>query len=322
MPVYVAAITYYLVLYISSQAARNGEATMIKRIFSKLSNTLSRDTLSVAEGASDDSVGQIPCPGEARSVAALLRNRFEHYKVANLVSIHPQEFARHIQSHTGAIDAASEGYSQDELEWQRDLSVKFYWGHNHNFGEFKLEGRMGDRHIDVLANFVSLFPVVLEDFRDKKVFDIGCWTGGTALLFASLGSKIVAIEEVKRYADMASFLATAFGIDDRLTVKALSLYSCNREEFFERFDIVYFPGVVYHLSDPLIALRILFNSLRVGGMILVESAGVNLQEPYCRFDGSRICLSGTKEHLNRSTLSDDARSRFRRNENSVARWDW
>jgi hypothetical protein len=58
--------------------------------------------------------------------------------------------------------------------------------------------------------------------------------------------------------------------------------------------------VLYHLSDPLIALRILFNSLKPGGIILVETAGIDDEEPVCRFEGSRIHLGGTKEELDRT----------------------
>jgi SAM-dependent methyltransferase len=78
------------------------------------------------------------------------------------------------------------------------------------------------------------------------------------------------------------------------------MYACNEETFYDRFDIVHFPGVLYHLSDPLIALRILFNSLKPGGIILVETAGIDDEEPVCRFEGSRIHLGGTKEELDRT----------------------
>ena len=228
-----------------------------------------------------------------------LKNKFDVYKTSNLKGITPDEFRKAIQSRLDVIDAQAEGYSEDEIEQQRDLSIKFHWGHNHDFGDFKCEGRMGDRHIDILANFIDLFPVALDDFKDKHVFDIGCWTGGTTLLLATLAKRVCAIEEVKKYAETVSFLADVFGIEDRVTVKALSIYHCNSEAFYEKFDIVYFPGVIYHLSDPLVALRILFNSLETGGFMLVESMGINSEEPVCRFDGSLIYHSGTKERLNR-----------------------
>ena len=237
---------------------------------------------------------------KTREIREELQRRFKSYQTSNLHDISTEEFSHYIQSRIGVIDAQSEGYSEDELESQRDSSIKFYWGHNHDFGEFKLEGRMGDRHINNLANFMALFPVFFEDFQNKEVFDIGCWTGGTTLVLATLNSKVFAIEEVKKYADMASFLVKSFGISDRASVNHLSLYDCNSEEFFDRFDIVYFPGVLYHLSDPLLALRILFNSLKVGGKILIESEGLDRDEPFCRFDGSLMYFTGTREDLTRT----------------------
>lgn len=236
---------------------------------------------------------------KVKELTDLLQRKFEIYKTCNLKGISSEEFARSIQSQIGVIDAEIEGYSEDEIEQQRDLSIKFHWGHNHDFGDFKLDGRMGDRHINLLANFITLFPVSLEDFKDKQVLDIGCWTGGTTLLLATLAKKIYAIEEVKKYAETVSFLSKSFDISDRVSVKSLSVYACNAKEFYDQYDIIYFPGVIYHLSDPLLALRILFNAAKVGGCILVESAGINKEEPFCRFDGSLVYHSGTKDRLNR-----------------------
>lgn len=237
---------------------------------------------------------------KARQIREELKKRFKEYQTSNLHDISAEDFSHYIESRIGVIDAQSEGYSENELKSQRDSSIKFYWGHSHDFGPFKQEGRMGERHINNLANFMALFPVSFEDFRDKEVFDIGCWTGGTTLALASIGSRVFAIEEVKKYADMASFLVKSFGLSNRASVHHRSLYDCNSKEFFDRFDIVYFPGVLYHLSDPLLALRILFNSLKVGGKILIESEGIDRDEPFCRFEGSLIYYTGTSEDLTRT----------------------
>src|SRR5690606_14679654 len=113
----------------------------------------------------------------------------------------------------------------------------------------------------------------------------------------ALGARVTAIEEVKKYADTTAYLAKCFGI--AADVRSLSLYSLNDESFYDRFDIVYFPGVIYHLSDPLIALRILFNACKIGGRILVESAGIDVARPLCRFDGSRRYGPGSEEEMSR-----------------------
>ncbi len=235
----------------------------------------------------------------AAETASLLRKKFSTYTTTNLKGITPTHFANVLHSKIGVVDAALEGYSAKELDRQRDFSIKFHWGHNHDFGEFRLEGRMADRHIELLANFVTFFPPTLDDFAGKHIFDIGCWTGGTTLLLAALAAEVYAIEEVKKYSETVRFLAESFDVVGQVTVDTRSLYRCNSEEFYDRFDIVYFPGVIYHLSDPLLALRILFNSLKTGGIICVESAGINNKQPLCRFEGSLINYSGTEELLNR-----------------------
>ncbi len=239
-------------------------------------------------------------PAEPYSVLVQqLRQQFAVYRVDRLHGISAGDFQRELESRIGAVDADLEGYANEETDRQRDLSIKFFWGHDHDFGSFKLEGRMAERHLKLLANFCTLFSRTPESFAGKDVFDIGCWTGGTSLLLAALGSRVHAIEEVRKYADTASFLAKSFGIEERVHVEALSLYGCNAPAFYDRFDIAYFPGVIYHLSDPLIGLRIIFNSLKSGGDIFIESAGIDHEMPYCRFDGSLVHTGGTRERLDR-----------------------
>jgi SAM-dependent methyltransferase len=240
-----------------------------------------------------------PSEAQVLETQKVLRALFARYQTAHLKTVAPEELRQNLASRIGTIDAQAEGYALDELERQRDLSIKFHWGHDHDFGDFKLEGRMGERHILLLANFLTLFPVTLEDFREKAVLDVGCWTGGTTLLLATLAKQVLALEEVKKYAETVSYLAAAFGVDDRISARAISLYGCNSPEYFDRFDVVYFPGVIYHLSDPLLALRILFNALKIGGLLLVESAGIDAAEPICRFDGSLLATDGSRERLNR-----------------------
>lgn len=235
----------------------------------------------------------------SNTIRQALQQKFEQYQSQNLRGISGEELRQVLTSKIGVIDPVSEGYLPYERDSQRDLSLKFHWGHNHDFGEFQLEGRMGDRHIDVLANFMALFPISMSDFLNKSVFDIGCWTGGTALLLAALGSRVVAIEEVVKYAETAAILVKYFDLSDQVEVMSKSLYECNTNQFLDRFDIVHFPGVVYHLTDPLLALRILFNSLKLGGSILIESEGIDHPEPFCRFDGSMIIQEGTKDEMNR-----------------------
>lgn len=229
-----------------------------------------------------------------------LKKLFSQFEVGALQGISPERFQAHIESEIGRIDAAIEGYADDEIDRQRDLSIKFHWGHNHDFGTFSVDGRMGDRHLNLMGDFMRHFDASPADFEGRRVLDVGCWTGGTSLLLTALGAQVFAIEEVKKYAAMVEFLSRSFGLEHRLTVQPRSIYECDREELYDSFDIVYFPGVVYHLSDPVLALRILFNTLRVGGSIYVESAGIDHPEPHCKFEGSYMYHKNSGDRLSLS----------------------
>lgn len=279
----------------------------LANILSQLYNLPPRESLHlIADRLSGrGKIGTIGSSGEEvrtryEALLSEFQEQFSTLTTKVLEGISAEDFRREIETRIGTVDPESEGYSPEELDRQRDLSIKFHWGHNHDFGTWKIPGKSDDRHIILLATFCSLFSLSPEDFDSKDILDIGCWTGGTSLMLALLGSKVHAIEEVRKYADMANFLAESFGFGKRISVESKSLYLCNSGEYHNRFDIIYFPGVIYHLSDPLIALRILYNACKPGGIILIETAGIKADEPICFFEGSYIHRMGKKKDLSRS----------------------
>ncbi len=52
-----------------------------------------------------------------------------------------------------------------------------------------------------------------------------------------------------------------------------------------RFDIVFCLGVIYHLTDPLVALRRLFHVLKPEGLLCIESMSIAESEPFLEFQG-------------------------------------
>lgn len=228
-----------------------------------------------------------------------LQSLFKAFQVSNL-SGDETEFENNIKALIGKVSYTEEGFSKDEIEKQRDLTLKFHWGHDHDFGTFQMKGRMGDRHIQLITNFITFFNLDLSFFNKKDIFDIGCWTGGTTLILNMLqANSVLSIEEVKKYADTTKYLIDSFNLNEKVSVENRSLYSCNTEYFHEKFDIVYFPGVLYHLSDPLIALRILYNSLKPGGHIFIETAGIKNPNNVFQYKGPDAINNGTKGELNR-----------------------
>jgi 2-polyprenyl-3-methyl-5-hydroxy-6-metoxy-1,4-benzoquinol methylase len=204
-----------------------------------------------------------------------------------------KELALSLLSKIGSIDVEGEGLTSTVN--QRDLSLKFHWGHNHKFDrEIEVRGRMGDRHLSLWAQFKVGFELCDEYFEGKKALDIGCWTGGTTLSLAMLGaSSIDAVEEVAKYRNASALLCNQI-YSLNVGFQNDNLYSLRS---VQEFDLVYFPGVIYHLSDPVLALRRLYNALAIGGEILVETMAITSDDPVARFDGNRIFHNADGESL-------------------------
>jgi SAM-dependent methyltransferase len=221
----------------------------------------------------------------------------ERFSTARLSGIAPAEFRAEIERLLSVRDSAMEGYA--DAGRQRDLSVRYVWGHDQDFGDFSVRGIMGSRHLSIPAQFADRFGVLPSNLAGSRVLDIGVWTGGTSLLLSALGAEVVAIEEVKKYADTVSFLKKCFALEN-LTVLNASLYELNNPEFFDGFDFVLFSGVIYHLTDPVLALRIVFNALRDGGRCLLETFAVDRDGSWVNYQGPTAVSGGSREQLNRT----------------------
>ncbi|WP_212523131.1 DUF1698 domain-containing protein [Actibacterium sp. MT2.3-13A] len=218
-----------------------------------------------------------------KAVQGRLKSRFDSFTA--LTDPAKLALAKQLTDQQGTIDPEIEGLKSTEN--QRDLSIKFHWGHNHRFSEdFSVTGRMGNRHINLMAQFLVRYGLPDTHFEGKDVIDVGCWTGGTTLLLKAMGAaNVLALEEVQKYARTARILTQDVYEQDGISCEGTNLYDL---ETSKKYDIAYFPGVIYHLSDPVLALRRLFNALKDGGEILVESAGLNDPRNICRFDGNRV----------------------------------
>ncbi|MGE0372864.1 MAG: class I SAM-dependent methyltransferase [Gammaproteobacteria bacterium] len=233
------------------------------------------------------------CP----EVRERLRNLFKSsYSSERLSGIDPQSFHAAIKQYIAAEDSAGEGYL--DRSKQRDLSIKYHWGHNHDFGDgVAYPGRMGDRHIDIVARFIADYGLPI-DLHGKRVLDIGVWTGGTSLLLVAMGAEVVALEEVVKYAETVNFLAGAFGLSERLKCLPKSLYDA-LPMFADDFDYILYSGVIYHVTDPVLSLRVVFSALRNGGSVFLETFGFNSPDCVCRYEGPSIFYGGKKEDMSR-----------------------
>src|SRR5690606_12924209 len=98
----------------------------------------------------------------------------------------------------------------------------------------------------------------------KSVLDIGCNAGFYAFEMKRRGAeRVVGIDTDPRYLAQAKLASEVLGIDVEL--RQLDVYGVDK--LGERFDVVLFMGLLYHLRHPLLALDRLHD--HVAGDVLV-----------------------------------------------------
>lgn len=96
--------------------------------------------------------------------------------------------------------------------------------------------------------------VIPDDLTGMTVLDIGCNGGFYALEMKRRGAdRVVAVDYDERYLAQARFAAEVVGAD--IEFRQLSVYDVATLK--ERFDLVLFMGVLYHLRHPLLALDLI-----------------------------------------------------------------
>jgi tRNA (mo5U34)-methyltransferase len=97
----------------------------------------------------------------------------------------------------------------------------------------------------------AIEPVLPRDLGGKTVLDLGCNGGFFSLQLKRRGAaRVVAVDHDPRYLAQARLAAEVSGLE--LELRELSVYDV--AALGERFDVVLFMGVLYHLRHPLLAL--------------------------------------------------------------------
>ncbi|MDR6786702.1 tRNA (mo5U34)-methyltransferase [Sphingomonas sp. BE138] len=111
--------------------------------------------------------------------------------------------------------------------------------------------------LDYPGNKFAEFGVCLpEDMTGKTVLDIGCNAGFYSVEMKRRGAeRVVGIDWDERYLAQARLASEALGFADSVEFRKLSVYDV--AQLGERFDLVIFMGVLYHLRHPLLALDLI-----------------------------------------------------------------
>ncbi len=106
-----------------------------------------------------------------------------------------------------------------------------------------------------------------DDLQGKSVLDIGCNAGFYTIEFKRRGAgRTVGIDSDERYLDQARLAAEVCGAD----IEFIQMDVYEVASLRERFDVVLFMGVLYHLRYPLLALDILHEHA-VGELMVFQS---------------------------------------------------
>lgn len=140
------------------------------------------------------------------------------------------------------------------------------WFHNIDLGGIQTapEHFLGDYPQTHWRTFENALPW---DLSGRTVLDIGCNAGFFSIKLKQRGAeRVVGIDSDARYLAQARLAADVTGVD--IELREMTVYDVGR--LGERFDIVLFMGVLYHLRHPLLALDLLHEHA-VGDLLVFQS---------------------------------------------------
>jgi tRNA (mo5U34)-methyltransferase len=105
------------------------------------------------------------------------------------------------------------------------------------------------------VKWLELARALPDDLSGWRALDVGCNAGFYSFALAARGADVLAIDADEHYLRQARWAAGRFEHGDRVRFERLQVYDLARRA--ERFDLVLFLGVLYHLRHPLLALDLL-----------------------------------------------------------------
>lgn len=206
----------------------------------------------------------------------------DRFRLEHVTGMDPARFRAEVEAFV-----AAHPYGEWLRAWQANAGTflqTLCWGADRefvqegaSFGRWWVKGAMDDRHVTNLERVVR--PGGLDVDRHvvgRLACVVGCWCGEEMLLLRALEARGVdGVEEVPEYARMAQLQLDAYQVPGRVWPR--SLYALPLEEVAETYDLLYVPGVLYHLTDPVVALLIFWAMLRPGGQLAFETTVTSSQ---------------------------------------------
>jgi tRNA (mo5U34)-methyltransferase len=161
-------------------------------------------------------------------------------------------------------------------EIEREVHALAPWFHNINLKGVSTAPShfLGDYPSIKWRRFADAIP---SDLTGQSVLDIGCNAGFYSMEMKRRGAaRVLGLDSKKEYLRQARFAADVNALD--IEFRHMSVYDIGA--LGERFDVVLFLGVLYHLRHPLLALDLIHEHV-ASDLLLVQSMqrGSEVVEP-------------------------------------------
>jgi 2-polyprenyl-3-methyl-5-hydroxy-6-metoxy-1,4-benzoquinol methylase len=129
------------------------------------------------------------------------------------------------------------------------------------FDEVEARKYFVESHIPGFAEF--------EQWKGKKVLEIGCGIGTDTINFARHGAHVTAVDLTEKSLELARQRARVFGLEDRI-----QFFQANAEELssyvpLDTYDLVYSFGVIHHTPHPERVLEQVRKYMRPGSTLKI-----------------------------------------------------
>ena len=185
-------------------------------------------------------------------------------KLRNCSATHDNSFPQRTDRQMSPAEPRLRAVPRSDLEER--IQALGPWFHNINLGGIWTapDHFLGDYPAAKFRRFENELP----DFHGKSVLDIGCNAGFYSIEMRRRGaSRVLGIDSDDRYLEQARLATETLGYDDVEFAK-LDVYDVGA--LGERFDLVVFMGVLYHLRHPLLALDLIREHV-ANDMLLFQS---------------------------------------------------
>jgi 2-polyprenyl-3-methyl-5-hydroxy-6-metoxy-1,4-benzoquinol methylase len=158
-------------------------------------------------------------------------------------------------------EPSSQDLSKEHLEAELQRLAPFHHDIELPHGLHTYDPEKGRRSIERtrIDNLVRLgFPPLLEavggSLEGKRVLDVACNCGGFSFQAAAMGAgEVLGFDVVDRYLEQADFIRRALAVDN-VSFRQMTVDEVTPEAVGE-FDVTFCFGIIYHLQDPLGAMR-------------------------------------------------------------------